>query len=98
MIDAARREADRRNLRNVSFRAAPADGMPFDDGSFDAVVSRFGVMFFPELARLEREEIDEIKRAFFAAARAYSGAHGLSLPAEVIVVSARKSGRSHDRE
>lgn len=47
MIDAAGREAGRRGLRNASFRVASADELPFDDESFDAVVSRFGVMFFP---------------------------------------------------
>jgi len=47
MIDAARREADRKGLDDASFRVASADELPFDDGSFDAVVSRFGVMFFP---------------------------------------------------
>ncbi len=47
MIDAAGREAGRRGLDNTSFRVASADDLPFDDGSFDAVVSRFGVMFFP---------------------------------------------------
>ena len=47
MIDAAVREAGRRRLTNASFRVAPADALPFEDGSFDAAVSRFGVMFFP---------------------------------------------------
>src|SRR5262245_7959052 len=47
MIEAARREAERRGLGNASFREASAEALPFDDGSFDAAVSRFGVMFFP---------------------------------------------------
>lgn len=47
MIDAASREAGRRGLGNASFRVASADELPFDDESFDAVVSRFGIMFFP---------------------------------------------------
>jgi SAM-dependent methyltransferase len=47
MIDAARREAERRGLRQVGFRAGSAEALPFADGSFDACVSRFGVMFFP---------------------------------------------------
>lgn len=47
MIAAARREADRRGLTNVSFRTASADELPFERDAFDAVVSRFGVMFFP---------------------------------------------------
>lgn len=47
MVAAARREMDRRGLANLSFRTAPADELPFDGDAFDAVVSRFGVMFFP---------------------------------------------------
>ena len=202
MIEAARREAARRGLGNASFRVAPADELPFDDGSFDAVVSRFGVMFFPspvdgisemqrvlapggklamavwhhardnpfhsvlsdivarfveappldpdapdafrfappgkllqlareaglanarerllrfsieaplslegfwsvrteisdklrtKLAQLSPEQVGEIKRSFFEAARVYSGASGLSLPAEVLVVSGQKRGQA----
>ena len=47
MIEAARREAARKELDNATFTVASADELPFDDDSFDAVVSRFGVMFFP---------------------------------------------------
>ncbi|MDH4050058.1 MAG: class I SAM-dependent methyltransferase [Rubrivivax sp.] len=37
--------------RPVDWRAADAQHLPFDDGSFDAVVCQFGVMFFPDKAR-----------------------------------------------
>jgi len=47
MIAAARREAARRGLKNIQFQVASGDDLPFDAGTFDAVVSRFGVMFFP---------------------------------------------------
>jgi ubiquinone/menaquinone biosynthesis C-methylase UbiE len=47
MVAAARREADRLKLKNVQFDVALADHLPFPDDTFDAVVSRFGVMFFP---------------------------------------------------
>jgi hypothetical protein len=47
MVEAARREAQRRGLANASFLTAPADELPFESGAYDAVVSRFGVMFFP---------------------------------------------------
>jgi ubiquinone/menaquinone biosynthesis C-methylase UbiE len=198
MVEAARREADRRKLRNVSFAVAPADALPSENDSFDAVVSRFGIMFFPApvlavremlrvlkpggkialavwhfaernpfhytlsravehyvespapaedapdafryaapgklravlseagaaevserllqfsirakvsleefwtlrsemterlrsaLAKLPREQMAEVKREAIEALRAYSGDHGVSLPAEVLIVSGRK--------
>jgi SAM-dependent methyltransferase len=37
--------------RPVEWRAADAMQLPFEDGTFDAVVCQFGVMFFPEKAR-----------------------------------------------
>ncbi len=39
----------------VEFRAADACDLPFPDGSFDAVVCQFGVMFFVDKARSYRE-------------------------------------------
>lgn len=47
MVEAARREASRRGLSNACFEVGSADALPFETNSFDAVVSRFGVMFFP---------------------------------------------------
>jgi len=47
MVAAARRAADRLELRNVQFDVAFADKMRFAADTFDAVISRFGVMFFP---------------------------------------------------
>lgn len=47
MVEAARAEAQRRGISNVQFRQCAADSLPFPDESFDVVVSRLGVMFFP---------------------------------------------------
>ena len=47
MIEASRREAERLSLDNARFETAAAERLPFPDDRFDAVVSRFGVMFFP---------------------------------------------------
>jgi SAM-dependent methyltransferase len=48
MVEAARNEASRRGITNVQFRQCAADSLPFPDNSFDVVVSRLGVMFFPD--------------------------------------------------
>ena len=37
--------------RRVEWRQADAMQLPFEDGSFDAVVCQFGVMFFPDKAK-----------------------------------------------
>jgi len=47
MVEAARRAADQQGFGNAQFEVAFADALPYPDAAFDAVVSRFGVMFFP---------------------------------------------------
>jgi ubiquinone/menaquinone biosynthesis C-methylase UbiE len=44
------RGAERANAEGleVEFKVADVEALPFDDGSFDAVVSTFGVMFAPD--------------------------------------------------
>jgi ubiquinone/menaquinone biosynthesis C-methylase UbiE len=55
MVLAAESEAQRRGLTNISFRQCVADSLPFESNSFDAVVSRLGVMFFPDPLAALRE-------------------------------------------
>lgn len=40
---------------NVEWRVADATELPFADGTFDAVVCQFGIMFFPDRVRAARE-------------------------------------------
>jgi SAM-dependent methyltransferase len=61
MVEAARREANRRKLHNVHFAMAAADALPADANAFDAVVSRFGIMFFPSPVRAIREMLRVLK-------------------------------------
>lgn len=55
MIAAAESEALRRGVTNVAFKQCAADSLPFESNSFDAVVSRLGVMFFPNPVAALRE-------------------------------------------
>ena len=45
----------RGHLANVRFERADAVELPFEDASFDAVVSQFGLMFFPDKLQALRE-------------------------------------------
>ena len=61
MIEAARSEAARRSLANARFEVAGADRIPFPADRFDAVVCRFGIMFFPSPADGAREMLRVLK-------------------------------------
>jgi ubiquinone/menaquinone biosynthesis C-methylase UbiE len=61
MVEAARRERHRRGLHNASFEVAFAESLPFPANTFDAVVSRFGVMFFASPVDSVREWLRVLK-------------------------------------
>ncbi len=61
MVTAARRAADHRGFRNTEFNVAFADDLPFPTGTFDAVISRFGAMFFPSPVDAVREMLRVLK-------------------------------------
>jgi ubiquinone/menaquinone biosynthesis C-methylase UbiE len=61
MIEAARRAASSSGVNNVQFEVAFADQLPFPAGIFDAVVSRFGAMFFPAPGDAAREILRVLK-------------------------------------
>ena len=52
MLALARQRADEAHCKNLQLLQADAESHPFEDGEFDAVISRFGTMFFerPEVA------------------------------------------------
>jgi ubiquinone/menaquinone biosynthesis C-methylase UbiE len=61
MVAAARGEAKRLGLKNAKFDVAFADDLPFAANTFDAVISRFGVMFFPSPVDGVREMLRVLK-------------------------------------
>ena len=61
MVAAARRAAERLAIKNAEFEVASADALPFAPDAFDAVISRFGVMFFPSPLDGVREMLRVLK-------------------------------------
>jgi ubiquinone/menaquinone biosynthesis C-methylase UbiE len=61
MIEGARRAAANLGLKNVQFDVASADRLPFAADTFDAVICRFGVMFFPSPGDAVREILRVLK-------------------------------------
>src|SRR5882762_3680763 len=61
MVEVARRATDQLGVGNVQFDVASADGLTFPPDTFDAVVSRFGVMFFPSPVDAVREMLRVLK-------------------------------------
>ncbi len=66
MVEAARREAGRRKLKNARFEVVfsggqGTDSLPFPANTFDAAVSRFGVMFFPSPVDCLRDVLRVLK-------------------------------------
>jgi ubiquinone/menaquinone biosynthesis C-methylase UbiE len=61
MVEAARRATDHLGFRNAKFDIASADRLPFPADTFDAAVSRFGVMFFPSPVDAVREMLRVLK-------------------------------------
>jgi len=70
MILLAEELARKKGLANIEFREANAESLPFADASCDVLTCRFGIMFFPDLAKALRECLRVLKpggRAAFVA-------------------------------
>jgi ubiquinone/menaquinone biosynthesis C-methylase UbiE len=61
LLERARERAAADQL-DIAFREADAEALPFDNESFDAVVSTFGVMFTPDQERAAAELMRVCKR------------------------------------
>ena len=61
LLDRARERAAADHLA-MEFREADAENLPFDDESFDAVMSTFGVMFTPDQERAAAELVRVCRR------------------------------------
>jgi ubiquinone/menaquinone biosynthesis C-methylase UbiE len=72
MLAAATRKATRLGLTNVSFRTGDVTSLPFESNSFDAVTSRFCLMFLPEIPKAASEIARVLKPGSWVAAAVWS--------------------------
>ncbi|ULA64571.1 MAG: Methyltransferase domain-containing protein [Nitrospira sp.] len=72
MLAAAERKAVRLGLTNVSFRTGDVTNLPFDANAFDAVTSRFCLMFLPEIPKAATEIARVLKPGSWVAAAVWS--------------------------
>ena len=72
MLAAARRKATTLGLTNVTFRTGDVTALPFEANSFDAVTSRFCLMFLPEISKATAEIARVLKPGGWVAAAVWS--------------------------
>ena len=68
MLAVASRKAKTLGLQHVSFRTGDVTALPFDSGSMDSIISRFCLMFLPEIPRATAEIARVLKPGGYVAA------------------------------
>jgi SAM-dependent methyltransferase len=91
MLAVARRKASALGFANVTFRTGDVTALPFDANSFDAVTSRFCLMFLPEIPKAAAEIARVLNPGSWLAAAVWSAPEknpsiGLSMEAIKSVV------------
>lgn len=87
MLAAAGRKAKTLGLANVTFHTGDVTSLPFEAGSFDAVTSRFCLMFLPEIPKAAAEIVRVLKPGDWLAAAVWAAPDknpSLRIPIEVI--------------
>jgi ubiquinone/menaquinone biosynthesis C-methylase UbiE len=72
MLVTARRKAASLGLTNVTFRTGDVTTLPFEAGSFDAVTSRFCLMFLPDIPKAAAEIARVLRPGGWVAAAVWS--------------------------
>ena len=87
MLDAARRKAASLKLSNTTFRTGDVTTLPFEAASFDAVTTRFCLMFLPEIPKAVAEIARTLKPNTWLAAAVWSAPDKnpyLKIPIDII--------------
>jgi len=87
MLDAAERKAASLQLSNLTFRAGDVTTLPFETASFDAVTTRFCLMFLPDIPKAVAEISRILKPNTWCAAAVWSAPDKnpyLKIPLDII--------------
>ena len=87
MLDAARRKAASLELSNTTFQTSDVTTLPFEAASFDAVTTRFCLMFLPEIPKAVAEIARILKPNTWLAAAVWSAPDKnpyLKIPIDII--------------
>ena len=87
MLEAAARKAASLGISNVTFRAGDVTTLPFETASFDAVTSRFCLMFLPEIPKAVAEIAHILKSDGWVAVAVWSAPEKnpyLKIPMDII--------------
>lgn len=87
MLDAARRKTTSLKLANVTFQTGDATTLPFEAASFDAAITRFCLMFLPEIPKVAAAIAHILKPNSWVAAAVWSAPEKnpyLKIPIDVI--------------
>ena len=87
MLDAARRKASSLKLSNISFQTGDVTSLPVESATFDAVISRFCLMFLPEIPKSVAEIARVLKPGAWLSAAVWSAPEKnayLTIPLAVI--------------
>lgn len=87
MLAVAKRKARDLGLTNIQFQAEDVMALPFEPASFDAVLSRFCLMFLPDIPMAVNKVSRVLRPGGYLAAAVWSGADKnpfIRIPVEVI--------------
>ncbi|MDH4153726.1 MAG: methyltransferase domain-containing protein [Nitrospira sp.] len=87
MLEAARRKTAALGLSNMTFRTGDVTNLPFEAASFDAVTTRFCLMFLPEIPKAVAEIARVLKPNTWVSAAVWSAPEKnpyLKIPIDVI--------------